>query len=778
MNAPVKPQTCHDAGYCKYGAETLLKLLSGFESQIGGVIRSDDIEYVHKMRVASRRIRATMPLFQFCFPRKKYCKWLREVKKVTKLLGEARDLDVQVAFITKYMDKLESPSEKASVEPLLKKHKDRRTEIQPSVVHGLEQLKASDFLLGITEFCKQATKEATPTPYVSSSVLERAHWHISYRLNDLLALEEYVHLENEPLKHHEIRILAKWLRYTMEAFAPLYKSRLNSAIETIKAFQDVLGEMHDCDVWIEYISKSLDSAKPQSDSKVKKKADPALGEHWLLNFLTYIKEERKTIYSQFVQLWNENKKKGFFEDLRKTTNTGFTSAEAKMKRALSHPDVKIAVLADIHANLHALEKVLGDAEERGACVFLNAGDSVGFGAYPNEVIEMLNEKNVLSVLGNYDLEVVKGDAKAKGEKKLALEFTRKELTRIGEAYLFSLPNECRLKVTRKTLLLTHGSPKSINEHIYPDAPTERLVALAETSKADIVIVGHSHEQFQRDANGVFFVNPGSVGRPGNGNPQTAYAILSFNPFKVELIRLDYDVAAAAEALRKKALPESFAQMMLRGVALEAILKEDRKRKDVTVKNCQETVKASQKISQTYWQDTEHYVQVSKLALAFFDGLSGLHQLGKRERCWLECAAVLHDVGLSEGTSGHHKTSMKLILNDTRLPFTSEERRIIASIARYHRKGLPKPNHYNLAALDRSDIRKVKMLTSILRVADGLDYTHQSIVKDLALKVSSKKVTAQCACRTDATLEEQAFNKKKDLFEKVFKRKLVQVWKKQ
>jgi exopolyphosphatase/guanosine-5'-triphosphate,3'-diphosphate pyrophosphatase len=92
--------------------------------------------------------------------------------------------------------------------------------------------------------------------------------------------------------------------------------------------------------------------------------------------------------------------------------------------------------------------------------------------------------------------------------------------------------------------------------------------------------------------------------------------------------------------------------------------------------------------------------------------------------------------------------------------------------------LPKQNHYNLATLDRENIRKAKMLTSFLRVADGLDYTHQSIVKDINLKVSSKKVTAQCVCHTDSTLEEQAFNKKKDLFEKVFKKKLVLIWKQQ
>src|SRR5208337_3860142 len=111
--------------------------------------------------------------------------------------------------------------------------------------------------------------------------------------------------------------------------------------------------------------------------------------------------------------------------------------------------------------------------------------------------------------------------------------------------------------------------------------------------------------------------------------------LSFNPFNVELLRLDYDVAAAADALRKKALPESFAQMLLRGVSLETILEEDCAHQSYMAENCEEIVKTSQNISGTYWQESEHYSQVTKLALELFDELIKVHKLGKRERCWLE-----------------------------------------------------------------------------------------------------------------------------------------------
>jgi hypothetical protein len=94
MSAPTKSQTCQrNSSYCKFGSETLLKLLSVFEDQIEGVMQSDDIEYIHKMRVISRRLRAALPHFRFCFPGKKFKEWASQLKKVTRLLADSDGLD-------------------------------------------------------------------------------------------------------------------------------------------------------------------------------------------------------------------------------------------------------------------------------------------------------------------------------------------------------------------------------------------------------------------------------------------------------------------------------------------------------------------------------------------------------------------------------------------------------------------------------------------------------------------------------------------------------------
>ncbi|MGZ4851401.1 MAG: YfcE family phosphodiesterase, partial [Candidatus Bathyarchaeia archaeon] len=634
MNVPINPQRCQvDPSYCKFGSETILKLLDVFENQTYGVIENKDSECVHKTRVASRRFRAALPVFRFCFPRKDYRKWKREIKNITRLLANARDLDVQIVFVQKYIEKLGSSTEKANLDMLLQNHKNQRNNIQPNLVNGINKLKASTTLEEISKSCHQFISIRSIATFDKTIILEKAQWNIAFGLQNFLDKEEYVRKENEKQEHHEMRIYAKKLRYTMEIFAPMYNNKLTKEIDTIKKFQDTLGEMHDCDVWIDYIPKFIEETK--TNPTMINAGTVANLELALLKFTTFVKDERKKHYNQFVNLWEENKKENFFPRLRATMNSELILAEEKTMKMITNSNVKIAVLSDVHANINALERVVHDAEERGASLLVNAGDSLGFGPCPNEVVELIREKNILSVLGNYDVEVIEGKIKDKGQKNLAFQFAKKELSKSSENYLNSLPRERRMEVVGKKLLITHGSPESIEEHIYRNIPVERLKALAETSKADIIIFGHTHEQFWKQINGISFVNPGSVGRPGDGNPQTAYAMLSFNPFKVELFRLDYDVAAAADALRKKRLPQNFAQMLLRGLSLDAVNKEDEKKKEILVQNHDETVESCRNFALKYWKDTEHSSQVTQLSLQFFDGLASIHKLGNRERCWLE-----------------------------------------------------------------------------------------------------------------------------------------------
>lgn len=242
--------------------------------------------------------------------------------------------------------------------------------------------------------------------------------------------------------------------------------------------------------------------------------------------------------------------------------------------------MKIALVGDVHANLPALESVLEHARQQEVEAIWNIGDFVGYGPFPDEVIKRLRKSGAVSIAGNYDLKVLRFPKKKKKWRKskmprkwLAFKWAYKNLSKKSRKYLRSLPRERRLEQDGKSVLLTHGSPASNEEPLTPDTPEERLVELAEIAQADIIVCGHSHKAFTHRAAGATFINTGSVGRPDDGDPRAAYAILAFDAggFAVEHFRLEYDIDRAVAAVREAGLPEAFAQMLIAGVDLVTIL---------------------------------------------------------------------------------------------------------------------------------------------------------------------------------------------------------------
>ena len=241
--------------------------------------------------------------------------------------------------------------------------------------------------------------------------------------------------------------------------------------------------------------------------------------------------------------------------------------------------MKVALIGDVHANLPALEAVLAHAHRQGVEAIWNSGDFLGYGAFPNEVVVRLRAEGALSIIGNYDLKVLKfpkqkekwGKSKHP-QKYLAFQWAYEHLSNENRKYLRSLPEEIQMESGGKNILLIHGSPVSNEEALTPDTPDERLRELA-ALKTDLIICGHSHQAFARQVDGTWFINPGSVGRPDDGDPRTAYAILQIGPdlLQVEHFRLAYDLDRAVQAIRENGLPEAFAQMAIKGYDLDTVL---------------------------------------------------------------------------------------------------------------------------------------------------------------------------------------------------------------
>ena len=177
------------------------------------------------------------------------------------------------------------------------------------------------------------------------------------------------------------------------------------------------------------------------------------------------------------------------------------------------------------------------------------------------------------------------------------------------------------------------------------------------------------------------------------------------------------------------------------------------------------------LAENFGYEEQHSRHVAHLAIRIFDQTKRLHLLGKRDREYLEAAAILHEVGLFISHVQHHWHSFYLIRNGELLGFTENEKAIIANVARYHRKSHPKYKHEAFRNLTPDDQAIVTKLAAILRIADGLDRTHESLIKDISCRQSKRSVIMKLrrARRIPVELEIWGANRKKDLFESTFHR---------
>jgi exopolyphosphatase/guanosine-5'-triphosphate,3'-diphosphate pyrophosphatase len=307
----------------------------------------------------------------------------------------------------------------------------------------------------------------------------------------------------------------------------------------------------------------------------------------------------------------------------------------------------------------------------------------------------------------------------------------------------------------------------------PTTSPDRLAELAASARAEIVLVGHSHMPFVRQADGVTFVNPGGVGRSDDGDPRTSYAVLDARPdgVRVTLHRVTYDLRAAVDALLRRGLPESFGRMLWEARPLDAVQQDPNGHLPGSSAAHARYLEEVLDLARRSRYEVGHTHQVTRLALDLFDEIRRLHRLGPAARRWLLYASLLHDVGWMEGGKGHHKVSQRVIESSRDLSFPVRMRKIVASIARYHKGALPKVTHRPYAELSPADRTAVRRLSAILRVADGLDRTHRSVVRQLSAKVLPKRVRIHCVVRAPAEEERESALRKGDLFTETFHREV-------
>ncbi len=225
--------------------------------------------------------------------------------------------------------------------------------------------------------------------------------------------------------------------------------------------------------------------------------------------------------------------------------------------------MRIALLADVHANLPALEAVLRDVDNLGVDQIWVAGDLVGYNPWPNEVVRVLKDRHVRAIRGNHDRAALSGDTSWFNElAAAAIRWTRIVLTPASVGYLKFLEDRSRTTVPEGLVAMYHGSPRNDDEYVMPGAVDETLMRMA---RANFVVLGHTHVPMAYTSRYGVLVNPGSVGQPRDRDPRASWALLDTWTRGVLPRRVPYDIGAVVAEIRKAGLPPELGQRLQWGV---------------------------------------------------------------------------------------------------------------------------------------------------------------------------------------------------------------------
>ncbi len=221
--------------------------------------------------------------------------------------------------------------------------------------------------------------------------------------------------------------------------------------------------------------------------------------------------------------------------------------------------MKTLLISDIHGNYEALIKVIDlDNWDKIYCM----GDIVDYGPSNQECIDLIQEKADMVVRGNHDNAVGLGvdcgcGYEIKDLSEEVRKITVKDVRNESKEYLGNLP----IIKEEKKHYLTHASIGGLFKYLKPDTPRDEFEEFKNIGQ-NLVFLGHTHIQMDREIYGKRFVNPGSLGQPRDGDTKAAYAVLEDG--EVEFHRIEYDLESVIEKMKEKDYPERAIRILREG----------------------------------------------------------------------------------------------------------------------------------------------------------------------------------------------------------------------
>ncbi|MDD5369652.1 MAG: CHAD domain-containing protein [Anaerolineaceae bacterium] len=328
-----------DDGMCVFGAVLLHRYLDALIQEVDGVRIGEDIEFIHRMRVASRRLRAALPLFSDCLPPKKYPTWEKSIREITKALGAARDLDVQLDVLQDFSAQAQDPHWRPGLYRLMLRLRQQRVKKQVKVDRALNDMLASGTISNLGQRLSHYEERQNQTYLYTPALYRLGYDAITRHLEDFLGYDEIVEKPEEVEQLHAMRIAAKRLRYTLEIFAPLYPGELKDPIQAGRKAQDLLGEIHDCDVWTGFLPLFLERERRRildfyGSMRGYSRITPGIQA-----FLADRQGQREQKYLDFVHFWSQHKTKNTWGDITKVIQApSYRSESPAAPLSVSLPD--------------------------------------------------------------------------------------------------------------------------------------------------------------------------------------------------------------------------------------------------------------------------------------------------------------------------------------------------------------------------------------------------------------------------------------------------------
>lgn len=241
----------------------------------------------------------------------------------------------------------------------------------------------------------------------------------------------------------------------------------------------------------------------------------------------------------------------------------------------------VAVITDLHANLEATQAVFTEIDRRGADRTVCLGDITGYNANPNEVVDLVREREIPTIMGNHDAAVcgLEDPWFFRASAKQAIEWQYEQLRDDNKRWLAHAPEQMTFS---KSYLGVHGSPSSRDDYIIDWLDAMRQLEYLNNGRSiNVCFFGHSHRPsfFSEKGNAPdqgptsthkvslanrYFINPGAVGQPRDRDPRAAFGLFDLDKLTFEFCRVEYDVDTCARKIVQAGLPVALAKRLAKG----------------------------------------------------------------------------------------------------------------------------------------------------------------------------------------------------------------------